>query len=324
MTLKSLIERPNPGVITRRTPAHQFPHRVKEEAARLDPGSGFRHPFIMPRLLRLTALTLLVGLLLTLGLLTGCQSKLIYFPRPYGPTDVSDWNRQAGTEVLAYQTTVGRQQAYLLKKSTKPERLWIVCGGNGTVALDWSAWLREHGTEKDAWLLFDMPGYGANEGDPSPWTIRRSLRAAVPAATGSLGWSATEAQPRLRFFGHSLGAGVCLMAAQEFDIRKGVLLAPFTSTMDMSREVLGVPLGFLLWHRFDNQARLRELDGKGGASVAILHGRDDEVIPVRMSRQMAAELPSTIHYTEVPAARHNTLQDMAIPAILQAMEKVRN
>lgn len=277
----------------------------------------------MPRLLRLATKTLLIGLLLTLGLLTGCQSKLIYFPRPYGPNDVSDWKRQPGTEIIAYQTSEGRQQAYLLRKSQSPERLWIVCGGNGTVALDWSDWLQEHGTEKDAWLLFDMPGYGANEGEPSPWTIRRSLKAAIPSATASLGWSATEAHERLRFFGHSLGGGVCLMAAQEFDVRKGVLLAPFTSTMDMSREVLGLPLGFLLWHRFDNRARLREMDAKGGAHVAILHGHKDEVIPVRMSRQLAAELPSTVHFTEIPKARHNTLQDIAIPEILKAMDETR-
>lgn len=111
------------------------------------------------------------------------------------------------------------------------------------------------------------------------------------------------------------------MAAQEFDIRQGVLLAPFTSTMDMSRVVLGVPLGFLLWHRFDNEARLKEMDARGGASVAILHGGEDEVIPVAMSRKMAAELPSTVRFTEIPKARHNTIQDLAIPEIVRALEE---
>lgn len=277
----------------------------------------------MPRLLRLVLKTLLFGLLLGLGLLTGCQSKLIYFPRAYGPSDVREWTTWPGTTVVDYQTEDGRQQAYLLSASPKPERLWIVCGGNGTVALDWSDWLREHGPGRDAWLLFDMPGYGACEGEPSPWSIRRSLKAVVPAAAERLGWSTAEARNRLRFFGHSLGGGVCLMAAQEFDIRKGVLLAPFTSTMDMSREVLGVPLGFLLWHRFDNEARLRELDSRGSACVAILHGSEDEVIPVAMSRKMAAELPSTVRFTEIPKARHNTIPDLAVPEIVKALEEAR-
>lgn len=277
----------------------------------------------MPRLLRLTLKSCLVGLLLALALLTGCQSRLIYFPRPYGPSEVSDWRKEPGTKVIDYQTSEGNQQAFLLSQNPKPERLWVVCGGNGTVALDWSDWLREHGPKQDAWLLVDMPGYGACEGEPSPWTIRRSLKTLIPTVTGSLGWSASDAHERLRFFGHSLGGGVCLMAAQEFDIRKGVLLAPFTSTMDMSREVLGVPLGFLLWHRFDNEARLKEIDARGKGQVFILHGSADEVIPVRMSRQMASALPSTVHFTEIPNARHNTIQEIAIPEIESALEAAR-
>lgn len=277
----------------------------------------------MPRFLRLALKSSLAGLLLAVALLTGCQSKLIYFPRAYGPSDVADWKREPGTRIIDYQTSDGKQQAFLLSQTPKPERLWVVCGGNGTVALDWSDWLRDHGPKQDAWLLVDMPGYGACEGEPSPWTIRRSLKTLIPTVTDSLGWSASESHDRLRFFGHSLGGGVCLMAAQEFDIRKGVLLAPFTSTMDMSREVLGVPLGFLLWHRFDNLARLKEIDKKGSGNVFILHGHNDEVIPVRMSRQMAADLPSTVHFTEVPAARHNTIQELAVPEIVKALEEAR-
>jgi len=145
-----------------------------------------------------------------------------------------------------------------------------------------------------------MPGYGACEGEPSPWSIRRSLKTVIPTVTGSLGWSAAESHERLRFFAHSLGPGVCLIAAQEFDIRKVVLLAPFTSRMDMSREVLGVPLGFLLWHRFDNEARLQEIDARGDGRVFILHDSRDEVIPVKMSRQMAAELPSAVILPRCP------------------------
>ncbi|MCX6874349.1 MAG: hypothetical protein NTW21_11170 [Verrucomicrobia bacterium] len=36
-------------------------------------------------------------------------------------------------------------------------------------------------------------------------------------------------------------------------------LALFTGTMDRAREVTGMPLGFLVRHRFDNPARLAAL-----------------------------------------------------------------
>jgi pimeloyl-ACP methyl ester carboxylesterase len=275
------------------------------------------------RLLRRISIIVFAPIAGVLALLTGCQSKLIYFPRPYGPDHVTKWNAEPGTTVLDYKTAEGKQQAYLLSPTPKPERLWLVVGGNGTLALDWSDWIREHGPHQDAWLLIDIPGYGACEGTPRPATIRRNLKAVVPAAMESLHWSLPADQPKLRFFGHSLGSAVSLMAAEEYDIRRGVLLAPFTSTMDMTKAMFGVDLGFLVWHRFDNRARLKTLEKRGGAEVFILHGSDDEAIPVTMSRDLAKEFPGVVRYTEIPRGRHNTLQDIAPEAIRVAMEKAR-
>src|SRR5690606_37042660 len=116
---------------------------------------------------------------------------------------------------------------------------------------------------------------------------------------------------KLRFFGHSLGSAVALMAAEEYDLRRGVLLTPFTSSMEMTKAMFGVDLGFLVWHRFDNRARLDELEKRGGAEVFVLHGSDDEAIPVAMSRDLAKEFPGTVRYTEIPGGRHNTLQATA-------------
>jgi pimeloyl-ACP methyl ester carboxylesterase len=277
----------------------------------------------MPRLLRRISLAILIPVAVVLALLTGCQSKLIYFPRPYGPDHVARWDAEPGTTVVNYQTTDGPQQAYLLAPSPKPERIWIVCGGNGTLALEWSDWLRESGPPQDAWLLIDIPGYGACQGSPRPASIRRSLKAAVPAGMESLKWSLPADHARLRFFGHSLGSAVTLMAAEEFDFRRGVLLSPFTSSMDMTKQVFGIDLGFLVWHRFDNRARLTGLAKHGDAEVFILHGEQDEVIPVRMSRDLAGKFPGLVRCTEIPGGRHNDLQEIAAGKIRAAMEEAR-
>lgn len=258
-----------------------------------------------------------------LGLLTGCQSKLIYFPRPYGSGHVARWDAEPGTTVVNYETKEGRQQAYLLSKTPKPERLWLVCGGNGTLALEWSDWLRDHAPAEDAWLMVDIPGYGACSGKPHPSTIRQTLKAVVPAGMARLGWSLPDDQAKLRFFGHSLGAAVCLMGADEFDIRRGVILTPFTSSMEMTKAMFGVNLGFIVFHRFDNRARLKELGGRGEAAVYIIHGDDDEAIPVAMSRTLAKEFPGVVHYVEVPGGRHNTLPEDAPEKIVHAMQQAR-
>jgi uncharacterized protein len=265
-------------------------------------------------------LPLLVITGVPLLLIAGCQTKLIYFPRPYGPAVTADWSEKTRGKPIGFTTSQGKQRAFLQGNLTTPRNLWIVCGGNGTVALDWSDWLEKNAPHEDAWLLVDFPGYGDCEGSPSPARIRESLRIAVPLAEKSLGWTISK-PARLRFFGHSLGGAACLIAASEFGIQRGVLLAPFTSTMDMARRMTGLPLGFLVTHRFDNEAGLAELADRGPGEVIILHGSDDEVIPVSMSRRMADERKKIVRFMEIPGARHNTFQELNAEQVAAALRK---
>lgn len=276
---------------------------------------------IRPLLLLIVAIAVIIcGLL---ALLSSKQASMIYFPRPYGPADVARWDDQPGTTIIRYHTSAGEQQAYLISTSSDPKHLWFFCGGNGTIALDWADWLRKNASPDDAYLLFDMPGYGACSGKPSPGSIKDSIKAVIPAAATTLNWTLVPADSRLRFFGHSLGAAVSLGAAREFDIRRGVILTPFTSTMDMAREMTGLPVGFLVRHRFDNVERLKEMAKRGDAEVFVIHGSDDEAIPVEMSRKLAKEVPEVVRYTEIPKGRHNDLQDIAPEVLIKAMAGAR-
>ena len=254
-----------------------------------------------------------------LALFTGCQSKILYYPRPYPPGVPAKWAADTQGKLLDFTTSQGKQRAFLLGNRAHPKHLWLVCGGNGTLALEWSPWLRAHASQDDAWLLVDFPGYGDCEGAPNPRRIRETLAKAVPLATAELGWSLPQDTAKLRFFGHSLGGAACLIAAADFQIQKGVLLAPFTSTMDMAREVTGLPVGFLVWHRFDNTARLGELAARGSGKVVILHGAQDEVIPVTMSRELAARYPALITFREIPDGHHNDVQERDPQALVTAL-----
>lgn len=267
------------------------------------------------------ALVLAIGGLL--ALLSSKQAALIYFPRPYGANEVSRWDDQPGTTVIPYRTSSGNQQAYLLSTSPQPQRLWFVCGGNGTIALEWSDWFRKKADPNDAYLFFDMPGYGACAGKPSPGSIKDSIRAVIPAAANALGWTLETSDSRLRFFGHSLGAAVSLEAAREFDIRRGVILTPFTSTMDMAREMTGLSVAFLVKHRFDNAERLKEMAKRGDAEVFVIHGSHDEAIPVEMSRTLAKEVPGVVTYTEIPKGMHNNLHDISPEILIRALREAR-
>ncbi len=265
--------------------------------------------------------TLLIIVCIPLLLLAGCQSKLIYFPRPYAAGTTAEWQKRTNGKVLDFQTSQGRQRAFLQGNLKAPRNLWIVCGGNGTVALDWSEWLEKNAPSEDAWLLVDFPGYGDCQGAPTPGRIRDSMDLVVPLACREFGWPGPDPK-RLRIFGHSLGSAACLIGASEFKIQRGVLIAPFTSTMDMTRQVIGVPLGFLVWHRFDNSVRLDELAKRGPGKVIILHGTADGVIPVAMSRTLAVQQKSIVHLEEIPGAHHNDIQEKNADAVAAALREI--
>lgn len=257
-----------------------------------------------------------------LVLLVGCQSKLIYFPRPYGTATTAEWQQTTHGRALDFHTSQGRQRAFLQGNLTSPRNLWIFCGGNGTFALDWSEWLTAHAPRQDAWLLVDFPGYGDCEGAPTPGRIRDSMDQVMPRAFQEIGWPAHPDARRLRFFGHSLGCAAALIGATEFKIQRGVLIAPFTSTMDMAHHITGLPLGFLVWHRFDNSARLAEMAARGPAEVIIFHGTTDEVIPVAMSRTLASQQQNLVHLREIPHGRHNDIQENHPEAIAAALKEI--
>jgi uncharacterized protein len=265
------------------------------------------------RLIRIT--TLLVGL--WLALLASCQHKFIYMPRPYRG-EPADFLNQGG-EKLEASTSQGRQSGWLwLPGGTAPQRLWIVCGGNATLALELVPELRRLAPAGSALLFIDYPGYGECEGHPGPGRIREGQRAIIAAALERLGWSAADLPARACVWGHSLGAATALQAAGEFGIRRAVLLAPFTSTMDMARVVTGLPLGWLLWHRFDNRRELAALVARGGHAW-IFHGSDDPAVPAAMARELAAAHPGRVELRVVEGGGHDDLTLLVADELAAAM-----
>ena len=152
----------------------------------------------------------------------------------------------------------------------------------------------------------DYPGYGKCEGRPSPEAILRSSEALLALALEHS--SLRSKNLRVGVLGHSLGAAAALQLASRVETEHVLLLAPFTSLMDMARRTVGSVLAQFLQHRFDNRARLAEvLQRFPSTRVTVVHGARDEIIPVAMGRELAALAPDRIEYLEPPEADHNTL-----------------
>jgi pimeloyl-ACP methyl ester carboxylesterase len=275
------------------------------------------HPLI--RILRTTALTAVAGM----GILTACQSRFLYFPNTYAPEHTAAFLGDGG-ERLDFTTSQGNQTAWLRRpaQGAAPGRVWLIMAGNGSIALDFDRLPMQSGMLQDAFVFIDYPGYGLCQGKPHPSSIQESLKTLGPLIAERLHLTPGDLAAKGIVWGHSLGAAVALMAAEEYGIRKAVLLSPFTSTMDMTKVVFGAPLGFLVTHRFDNGKNLASLIQRKGEAW-ILHGSADEVVPVRMGRQLAASGGAAVHFQEIPDGKHNTLMREALGPIVTAMEAAR-
>lgn len=251
-----------------------------------------------------------IAVLLSLPLLAllGCQSMLIYFPRPYSEGTLAR-ARALGVTPVTFQTEEGRQVAHLLPARDPSVRgggvLWIITAGNGSLALDYLhdalCWQEAHPAA--SFLFLDYPGYGGCQGSPDPESITRSIDAAHARLVESHG---IDHIGHLGCFGHSLGAAAALIAAERLEADRIVLVSPFTSMADMAEKQLGKWARLILRHHFDNRARMQALSGRKDVEVIIFHGEVDHLVPARMSQELAQSFPHTIaslHF--VPGAGHN-------------------
>ena len=130
-------------------------------------------PPVLQRFLRVIITALLGFLILIVALLLGCQRRLIYFTRSYQGLDLQQTVKTLTP--LNYSTAAGRQTAFYVPPRQgdplRPDRLWIVFGGNGALALGWLDLTSGYPDPRSAFLLVDYPGYGLNQGRPTRGSI---------------------------------------------------------------------------------------------------------------------------------------------------------
>lgn len=286
---------------------------------------GHRHPARPLRIVRMT-IAIVIGLpVVFVLLLFGCQRSMIYHPSRYGLSLDVLLQQEPRLRTIEYPTSAGRQVSYYLaprggdaSDPRPPERLYILCGGNASLALDWLAMLEQSPSTTTGYLMFEYPGYGRCEGKPTRARIVESLRA-LPAALdeqlGGEGW-----RDGLGLVGHSLGSAAALEFAVLQPVRRLILISPFTSMKAMAARTVGRPLNELVLDRFDSRARLRELLARDDPpAVWIVHGDRDRVVPVEMGRELAALGPEHVAYREVAGGDHNFILDAIQPELLERM-----
>ena len=146
----------------------------------------------------------------------------------------------------------------------------------------------------------EYPGYGLARASSSNET---ALYAAAERALRHLHGPLGVSKERTVLQGQSLGSGVAVEMARRGYAGRLVLISPYTSMVEMAGLVAPfLPTRLLVRDRFDNLKKVPELE----IPALVVHGSEDEVIPVEMGRRIAEALTGS-RLLIVPGAHHNDL-----------------
>lgn len=241
---------------------------------------------------------------------------MVYHPRPYDESYAYSLPGD-GVEINYTLSGVKYTAHYLPGGKPLPKRVWLAFCGNGSLALDWTSILRDYPWNGDAFLLIDYPGYGKNGGYATIASTRASAEAALKAVGDRL--HRTEDQLNLCAIGHSLGSAVALDFAARHKVERIVVIAPFTTLREEAATLVGGWVSRLVIESYDNRSNLTEtMEINPKAQVAIFHGTNDEVIPVRMGRELAREF-SFVEFFAVENADHVSVLNHAHDKIIAWM-----
>lgn len=181
---------------------------------------------------------------------------------------------------------------------------------HGNAEVLWhSEWLAQKYAERGlGFYAVEYPGYGLSAAAP---LSEDAICAAVEAALVAL--EKTVPKDQLVLQGQSLGTGVAVEMAKRGHGSKLILVSPYTSIADVAADAVPFfPARWLVRDRFMTAEKAKDV----ALPVLIVHGTQDEVIPVAMGKTLGGLFPHA-RVMLVEGAHHNDLIDRA--EVIEAM-----
>jgi len=246
-------------------------------------------------------LILLSGLVVYLGVVAAVwlmQERLMFYPRPAGPTPPAPpgWR----IEEVAFTTRDGTPLAGVLARpAVDRPALVLYYGGNAEEVTAFASIAPQTYGER-AVLLMNYRGYGSSGGSPSETSL-------VSDALELFDWAAARGdldRDRIAVHGRSLGSGVAVQVAAAKPARCVVLTSPFTSALDVAKEIYPwLPVSILMRHVFDSSAHAPKLR----MPALILMGDADTLVPMRHSERLARLWGGPVEREAFAGFGHNDL-----------------
>jgi pimeloyl-ACP methyl ester carboxylesterase len=206
------------------------------------------------------------------------------------------------------QANAGRGSVVMVPGGTP--MLWHPIDGGGPVVvhfhgngeqIGWLGWLADELARRHvSFAAVEYPGYPGAPGTPSESAIVTAAEIALEHLTGPMGVS----RERIVLSGQSLGTGVAVRLAANGWGTRIVLLSPYTSMPAVAARgaLRAFPVWLLMRDRFDSELLAPRID----RPVLILHGSQDEVVPIELGRALSTRFRHA-RFVEVTGAGHNDL-----------------
>lgn len=167
-------------------------------------------------------------------------------------------------------------------------------------------------------LLAGYRGYGGNEGSPSEAGFYEDARSYIKFLEND-----KHVKPEnLILYGESLGTGVAVQMATEFQVSSVILETPYSSLYDIAkRNYFFVPVDWMLKDRYMSRDKIAKIN----APLLVLHGHRDDVIPFEFAKFLynSAVEPKTL--IEFPEGTHHNLYALgAAHKILEFLDSVKD
>lgn len=164
-------------------------------------------------------------------------------------------------------------------------------------------------------FIFDYRGYGRSEGRATEEGTYLDAEAALAYLR-----SRQDVDPaRLVLFGRSIGSAVAVEMAARHQVLAVVLESPFTSIPALAQRLYPyLParlIALFMETRYNSLDKIRDVH----APLLVLHGDQDEIVPLDMGRQLFEGANGPKEFYAIPGAHHNDTYIVGGEAYFQAL-----
>ena len=146
-------------------------------------------------------------------------------------------------------------------------------------------------------LIVDYRGYGKSTGKISERGLYRDARVIYDSLKKEY------PENRIIIYGRSIGTGIATWLASETEPGKLILESPFYSFVDIARHYYAWLPGWLLRYQFRSDHHIEKVKCR----ICIIHGSEDEIIPVNASYRLREKLKPGDEMVIVESGHHNDL-----------------